>query len=196
MSEEVELWNLGSSFFQQGSITIEFQDSHLQKIPLIIDKGELDWTELAANSINQKIPEFIISPFGECGNCPKNIRNLFRKQVFNGTGEGKGWIVHDGISTIAQIFSKAIKDEGARDSTPFVIANVDSTAACQATEIVEKYRDLDFNHNIIYDSTKTESNKKPLVRFCSQFILSDPDAEQRLPQEELRIQPTHSLRSP
>ena len=80
MAEGAELLNLGSSFFQQGSTTIEFKDSHLQKIPLLIDKGGNSWNEVTENSIKQEIPEFVIYPYGESSICPKNIRNLFRKQ--------------------------------------------------------------------------------------------------------------------
>ena len=127
---------------------IEFPDTHMDRVPLIIDPVwflyftflssvylpvllEFDfqstlsqiknqthdkvrsWSELLKHfekkNENFKSPEFIIHPFGDIKNCPKNILTQFKKQLYRVASDGNGWIVHDGLSKMAGLLSDAMK---------------------------------------------------------------------------------------
>ena len=50
---------------QKGGLTLKFCDSHLQKIPLVIEKEETNWNNIIDESPYITTPEFIIHPFGD-----------------------------------------------------------------------------------------------------------------------------------
>ena len=178
------------------SVKLEFKDTHLDQVPLIINPVQ-GWDQLARDYMNgqgQKLPEFVIYPFGNIRGCPKNILNQFKKQVYRTASEGNGWIVHNGLSdnaqdgqtkTMAGLISEAVrlyKDSVRNPAFTVALVNYHSARSAEkAVDELESNRDkLWFEWPKRPNENRRNDGLQTMVRYASQFIFYEPDIHAHL----------------